>query len=93
MRDSYVIVYNEGNDRTSYIEMIQRSENGNPDFLAQTVPTVVNATLFDTWDDAMEAIVGLREANKRYGVSIGMMFPMTINKKDVFKAKLKHGNR
>lgn len=92
MRDSYVIVYNEGNDRTSYIEVMHRPGD-EVNILAQTVPTVVNATLFDTWDDAMGKIVELREANERHGFGIGMMFPMTINKKDVFKAKLKHGSR
>ena len=84
--EGFVIVYNEGNDRTSYIEVITGSTIG---LLATTVPTVVNATVFDTWDEPMDKIVELREANKKNGFMNGMMFPLSVNKKDIFLAKLK----
>ena len=94
MRDCYVIVYNE-NDRTSYIQ--ETSGNiFNPDGesmpMIVTVPTVVNATLYDTWDEAWDKITEWREKNMSLGHPPGMFFPLSVNKKDIFKAKLKHGN-
>lgn len=81
MRDNFVIVYNE-HDRTAYI---REDANGIPG----TTRTVVHATVYDTWDDAMDKIIKMREHNDNLGFKSGMFFPVSVNKKDIFKAKLK----
>ena len=88
MRDCYVIVYNE-HDRTGYLLELDGGDGG---ALITTVPTVTRASLYDTWDEAMDRIQDCRNLNKKLGYESGMMFPMSVNRKDLFKAKLKHGN-
>jgi len=86
----FVIVYNEGNDRTSYVQEVN---SGALDHEAVTVPTVLQATLYDTWGEAMDKIIVLRKEIEDLGLNIEppMMFPLGVNKRSLFKAKLKYG--
>jgi len=88
--EAFVIVYNEGNSRTSYVKEVKF---GSLNYEAITVPTVTQATLYDTWDDAMDKILLFREtiADTVPCAELPMMFPMGIDKKKLFKAKLKYG--
>ena len=88
--EAFVIVYNEGNSRTSYVKEVEYGALNNE---AITVPTVTQATLYDTWDEAMDKILLLRDyiIDIVPGAEVPMMFPMSVNKKKLFLAKLKYG--
>ena len=90
MTEAFVIVYNEGNDRTSYVQEVN---SGVLDHEAVTVPTVTQATLYDTWGEAMNKIIAIRKELEGLNLNIEMpmMFPMGVDKKALFKAKLKYG--
>jgi hypothetical protein len=89
--ESYVLVWNDGGaGGTGYVKEVRYGALNNE---AITVPTVTQATLYDTWDDAMDKAIEIRAyvADLAPGVQLPMLFPMSVDKKALFKAKLKYG--
>ncbi len=89
MDDSFIIVYvNAGKKHPSkYIQETPWGEDIG--LLAQTVSSVVDATLYNSWDEAFEKIKKLKQANIDGGFEASTFFPLSVNKKELFLAKLK----